>query len=144
MLVATLAGVVVGPAAGADPTAVEIVGATFVPDPVSIHNGTSIEWTNLDPYSHTVDFASFGSGVLDENDTFRLVFDDPGEFDYYCGLHEWMTGTVTVQAVPGAPTAAATATPNPTLRGQPIAFDGSGSTPGTGDIASWRCASRRR
>ena len=39
---------------------------------------------------HSVDFDDFGSGLLLQDDTFLHVFDDPGEFDYICGVHPWM------------------------------------------------------
>ena len=125
------------PTASAAPTPVDITGSAFEPPAVTIDNGGSVQWTNLDPVQHTVDFDDLGSRALDPDETFLRVFDDPGEFDYICSIHFGMAGSVTVDAVPGAPTAAATATPLNALRGQPITFDGSRSTPGTGDIASW-------
>jgi plastocyanin len=105
-----------GQAASATPTAVDIFGSAFDPDAVTIDSGGSVEWTNLDGIEHSVDFDDFGSGVLFEGDSFLHVFDDPGGFDYICGIHPWMTGTVTAVAVSGAPTAAATATPASALR----------------------------
>ncbi len=126
------------PAADAAPGSVDIQHSAFNPSSVTIDSGESVEWTNLDGIQHTVDFAGFTSGFLAEGDTYLRVFDDPGEFDYICGLHPSMTGTVVAQAVPGAPTATATATPPSALRGRPITFDGGGSTAAAGDtLALW-------
>jgi FtsP/CotA-like multicopper oxidase with cupredoxin domain len=49
----------------------------------------------------------FDSGELEENGigTYSRVFDEIGDFDYFCRIHPQMTGTVVVQA--GAPAAAA-------------------------------------
>jgi plastocyanin len=29
--------------------------------------------------------------------TFEFTFDDAGEYPYFCMVHPWMTGTVTVE-----------------------------------------------
>jgi plastocyanin len=59
---------------------------------------------NIDSAAHTVTggTASTGpSGVFDSSllmadAAYGFTFDDAGSYDYYCMVHPWMTGTVTV------------------------------------------------
>jgi plastocyanin len=38
----------------------------------------------------------FDSGIIEGGKSFPFVFDAAGEYPYYCMLHPWMTGQVTV------------------------------------------------
>ena len=38
----------------------------------------------------------FDSSVFLSGDTFEFTFSDAGTFDYYCFVHPWMAGIVTV------------------------------------------------
>ena len=38
----------------------------------------------------------FDSGVLMTGDSFSVKFEQNGTYDYYCMLHTWMVGTITV------------------------------------------------
>lgn len=74
-----------------------ISGLTFQPDPIEISVGTTVEWTNEDGVGHTVSAEddSFDEGV-DPGGTASVTFDEAGEYEYFCGIHPQMSGTVVV------------------------------------------------
>lgn len=39
---------------------------------------------------------SFDSTLINSGESFPFVFDKAGEYAYYCTIHPWMTGKVTV------------------------------------------------
>ena len=63
-------------------------------------------WTNDDSTIHTVvegsaqggsgETPAFDSSIIANGATWEHTFDTAGEFDYYCSLHPFMTGKVTV------------------------------------------------
>jgi len=80
----------------------------YQPGNVSVDVGGTVTWTNTDAQLHTV---SSGNGPNDNTTgsvfdtgfstfkpgtTFSHTFTDAGTFNYYCQLHPWMTGVVTV------------------------------------------------
>jgi plastocyanin len=71
----------------------------FVPSEVTIAPGTKVTWINKDEAPHTATSTDkkFNSGGLDTDDRFSFVFNDAGEFPYFCALHPHMTATVTVK-----------------------------------------------
>ncbi|HZD37001.1 MAG TPA: plastocyanin/azurin family copper-binding protein [Nitrososphaeraceae archaeon] len=82
-------------------------GQFFVPSEVSVSKGGQVIWTNDDNAVHTVvqgspskDSSSsqpqFSSDLIQAGDKFQHTFTDSGTIDYYCTLHPWMTGKVTV------------------------------------------------
>ena len=104
-----------GAATPATVTAVSIVvgssaptnGEFYAPDVVETTVGSMVVWTNDDATLHTVTSGVVeGStpvpdGVIDspfmaQGAEFSFVFDEPGEYDYYCSLHPYMTGKVIV------------------------------------------------
>jgi plastocyanin len=76
----------------------------FDPVEISIKTGTTVVWTNADSVSHTVtsgDPSAGPSGLFDSNlvkpgKTFTHVFSAVGTIPYFCSVHPWMTGKVTV------------------------------------------------
>ena len=77
----------------------------FNPQEVDVKIGTTVVWTNDDGASHTVtdgkpsdnEFGkNFDSGMIKPNKTFEHMFSSAGSFDYFCQVHPWMTGKVTV------------------------------------------------
>ena len=91
-----------------------ITGFAFQPPTITIPAGSTIRWTNLDPASHTStsDTGVWDSGTLTHNQQFSFTFTTPGTYTYYCTIHPFMTGTITV--VSGClPTATPTATNTP-------------------------------
>jgi plastocyanin len=97
-----------GPVEG---TAVSIIDLTFAPEDLAVPLGATVDWTNDDPFEHTVTATdgTFDSGVIAATEAFTWTFDSPGTFEYFCAIHPSMVGTVTV----GEPNGAAAATGAP-------------------------------
>lgn len=63
-----------------------------------------VTWINNDSAAHTVTSGKvetspsglFDSGLFIAGGKFQYVFETPGEYDYFCMVHPWMTGKVTV------------------------------------------------
>ncbi|MDE1861729.1 MAG: cupredoxin domain-containing protein [Thaumarchaeota archaeon] len=76
----------------------------FDPSNISVKNGTTVIWTNKDNTAHTVTSGDpsagpsgqFDSGLIKPGDTFKHAFTAVGTTDYFCTIHPWMTGKVTV------------------------------------------------
>jgi tyrosinase len=88
---------------------VNIVDYAFEPATITVPVGMTVTWTNIGAHRHTVtaaDGVSFDSGNLRPGETFQHQFTALGMFDYYCAIHPYMTGTVTVVDAPATyPTA---------------------------------------
>lgn len=77
----------------------------YSPDNITVIIGVNntVEWTNNDQATHTVTEVNgtFDSGDIAPGQTFTYNFTTPGVFPYYCTIHPWMHGTVTVkQGIP--------------------------------------------
>ena len=76
----------------------------FVPLNLEIIRGTTVIWQNEDNIGHTVQSQDaqgniipvFNSPVLKTGDTFTYKFDKPGVYHYFCTIHPWRIGIVTV------------------------------------------------
>jgi plastocyanin len=74
------------------------------PADVTINAGDTVHWMNVDTAAHTVTGGSPAdgpSGVFDSSlvmidATYEFTFDDAGSYDYFCMVHPWMVGSVTV------------------------------------------------
>lgn len=119
LLAATLAGTIVFAACGNDSdsseegspaatgeaagsgTEVSIEGFEFEPESLTVSAGSTVTWTNRDDAIHSIqdesDLATEESDDLGEGDTFGITYDQPGEYPYICGIHNYMTGTVVVE-----------------------------------------------
>ena len=87
--------------------------------------GTTVEWVNgEDSISHTVTSGTpgypagvFDSGPLPPGDSFRFTFQQPGTYEYFCGIHTRMRGRIVVkpgsEAAPSDPSAYPSPTPAP-------------------------------
>ena len=91
-----------------------------LPD-LSLSVGTTVTWTNKDTVLHTATSGTpsgptdlFDSGAFGGSDTFSFTFAEPGTYAYYCTIHPFMAGTITVTAAEPAPTPTPTATLEPT------------------------------
>ncbi|HEX7141005.1 MAG TPA: plastocyanin/azurin family copper-binding protein [Nitrososphaeraceae archaeon] len=90
------------PAGAANPSNKEF----YVPAETSVPTGTTVTWSNDDTTIHTVvqgspqggagETPAFDSGIIAPGATFENTFDTAGDFDYYCSLHPFMVGKVTV------------------------------------------------
>jgi plastocyanin len=72
--------------------------AAYSPDNFTIKAGNPIAWVNKDTTVHTVTSTSglFDSGNLNPGQTWSHPFTQSGVYKYYCTLHAWMKGNVTV------------------------------------------------
>jgi plastocyanin len=80
-------------------TEVSVVDVAFQPADIEVPVGTTVDWTNEDPFAHTVTArdGTFDSGTMDAGQTFSRTFAEPGTIEYFCEIHPSMTGTVTVR-----------------------------------------------
>jgi plastocyanin len=83
-----------------DGTIVEIDNFVFTPAELTIKPGATVTWKNDDDIPHTIvaKGRQFRSKALDTGDAFSFTFAEPGRFDYFCGLHPHMVGTILVVA----------------------------------------------
>jgi plastocyanin len=79
-------------------TTVHIKNFQYVPPAITIHAGERITFVNDDDEAHTVtaNDKSFDSAGLDTNDKWQHVFSKTGTYRYFCQMHPYMKGTVTV------------------------------------------------
>jgi len=79
-------------------------GSCFLPSEVTIGVGESVTWHNDSTAAHTVTSGNpedgsdgvFDSSLFLGGDTFSHTFTESGQYQYYCQIHPWMTGTVIV------------------------------------------------
>ena len=77
----------------------------YIPSLLTIGTGTTVTWENIDNAAHLATSGTpaggpdgvFDSGMIMAGGTFEHEFIDSGEFQYYCIVHPWMVGTVTVE-----------------------------------------------
>ena len=86
--------------AGADPSRIEIQKFAFAPKEITINAGTTLVWTNHDETPHTIiaSDGSFVSKAMDTDDRYEHMFATAGDYNYFCTLHPYMTGTIHVRA----------------------------------------------
>ncbi|MEX2228180.1 MAG: plastocyanin/azurin family copper-binding protein [Dehalococcoidia bacterium] len=67
--------------------------------PLTVAVGSTLTWTNADGAPHTVTATegSFDSGSIVASGSFAHTFSVRGTFAYFCQIHPFMTGSVTVQ-----------------------------------------------
>jgi plastocyanin len=74
-------------------------GPFFIPANVQITAGSTLTCTNKDYVAHTAtssDGLSFDTKTVIPNDSISLSMRNKGFFTYYCKIHPWMIGTITV------------------------------------------------
>lgn len=86
----------------------------FYPSNAQVTAGGTVQWTNTDSASHTVTSGKvtdnivgtlFDSGIIKPGTTFSVAFTQTsGVFNYFCSIHPWMTGSVTIQGTSSTPT----------------------------------------
>ncbi len=97
-------------------TGADIVDFAFDPVTITIPAGDQVRWTNTGDVPHTVTSTGlFNSGTLNTNDTFTYTFGLPGTYTYFCTIHTFMQGSVTVTG----PTATSTLINTPTNTSTP-------------------------
>lgn len=118
VLFAVAAGMVASPAFADHPTAnvsvpqgtsvpgCEATNECYIPYEVTVDVGGEVTWSNDDSAAHTVTGGSAAdgpSGVFDSSlfmagTTYTFKFEEEGTYPYFCMVHPWMEGIVTVQA----------------------------------------------
>ncbi|MCE2497661.1 MAG: hypothetical protein J4F28_01460 [Nitrosopumilaceae archaeon] len=82
----------------------EVDDTCYIPADVSINAGDTVSWINSDTAAHTVTSGSvtdgptgiFDSSLVMVGAVFEHTFEEAGTFEYFCMVHPWMDGTVTV------------------------------------------------
>ena len=87
------------PAARSGPDTVSIASFLFGPEKLSVPRGTTVTWTNTDrsPHQVSVKDKQLRSGIILRGQSESLTFNEPGTYDYTCGLHPSMKGTIEVK-----------------------------------------------
>lgn len=83
----------------------EADNACYDPAEVTVSVGATVTWTNDDTAAHTVTSGTptdgpdgiFDSSIVMSGNTFEYTFEEAGDYDYFCIVHPWMTGKVTVE-----------------------------------------------
>ena len=82
----------------------EETNTCFSPADITINTGDTVHWMNIDTAAHTVTGGSpadgpsgvFDSSLVMADAVYAFTFDEVGSYDYFCMVHPWMTGTITV------------------------------------------------
>ena len=81
----------------------ETTNECYLPFEKIVSVGSTVVWSNDDIAAHTVTSGTvqeitnmFDSGLIPPGGTFDYTFEDAGSFDYFCIVHPWMLGVVTV------------------------------------------------
>jgi len=82
----------------------EETNSCFTPADISINAGDTVHWMNVDTAAHTVTGGSpangpsgvFDSSLVMADATYAFTFDETGSYDYFCMVHPWMTGSISV------------------------------------------------
>ncbi len=76
----------------------------YHPDELRIETGTRVLWVNYDVEPHDVVSGLPGvrdqrylSSLLGPGASFSFTFTEPGEYEYYCSIHPYMTGKIVVE-----------------------------------------------
>lgn len=86
------------PPPSASDLAITIAKFAFDPPEISGVIGDTVTWTNEDDVTHNV-FTSdqlLASADLERGDTYSIVLEDASVIDYYCDIHQYMRGSITV------------------------------------------------
>jgi plastocyanin len=79
---------------------VEIVDGQFDPRRVEVAVGGSVTWVNDDQTEHLIAFTApnvIGSPLIGKAGSYTRSFDAPGQYRYYCTIHNEMKGEVVVR-----------------------------------------------
>ncbi|MBI5158530.1 cupredoxin family copper-binding protein [Candidatus Micrarchaeota archaeon] len=76
---------------------VEIKDSAFTPSTATIKAGGKVKWSNKDSVDHTIKMGSYESTRMSQGLSFTYEFKEKGTYDYICGLHPSMRGTIVVE-----------------------------------------------
>jgi len=74
------------------------------PADITINAGDEVHWMNVDTAAHTVTGGSpadgpsgvFDSSLVMADAVYAFTFDEAGSYDYFCMVHPWMVGSISV------------------------------------------------
>jgi len=77
----------------------------YMPLNLEVTPGTTVVWINDDSVPHTIQsqdeqgniIGLFNSAPLMTGETFENTFNETGVYNYYCSLHPWRVGIITVR-----------------------------------------------
>lgn len=75
---------------------ISIQNFAFTPATLNIKVGTTVTWTNNDPFPHQIKSDSFNSSSLTTGGTFQFTFSNTGTYNYSCAIHPSMRGQINV------------------------------------------------
>jgi len=90
----------------AQPTSVDSMEAqisifdfSYRPGDLSVPRGAEVTWFNDDKVQHTATElgSEWDTGSLSEGDGAAVTFTRPGTYEYYCTIHPYMAGKLTVR-----------------------------------------------
>jgi len=81
---------------------IAIKNFAFDPSTLTVKNGNTVMWTNLDAAPHAIVFdigspVTYSSGSLPLGSSYLLTFTQPGTYVYHCSIHPSMKGSIIVQ-----------------------------------------------
>ncbi|WP_052755446.1 cupredoxin domain-containing protein [Candidatus Nitrosotenuis cloacae] len=96
--------VTVNMAKGSDNESCEKGNKCYSPFEAKVTKGGTVTWVNKDTAAHTATSGTikngpdgkFDTGLLQSGEKFSQKFDAAGKYDYFCLVHPWMKGKVTV------------------------------------------------
>ena len=77
----------------------------YLPLNLEIKSESTVVWENNDVIAHTIQSQDidgnpsglFSSSLLETGDTYEFKFTESGEYHYYCTIHPWRIGVITVR-----------------------------------------------
>jgi len=76
---------------------VKIQNDSFNPNSVTVSEGDTVRWTNLEAGVHTVVGTDFSSGDIKSQGSYGHKFTKAGTYNYHCAIDPSMKGVVTVK-----------------------------------------------
>ena len=105
IIAATIVAVTIGLAQGGAAQAAQTISISaqnfmFSPATITVKAGATVTWVNRDDIPHSIVCQALNvhSHPMDTDGTFSLTFNQPGKYDYLCGLHPFMHGQIIVQS----------------------------------------------
>ena len=94
-------------AKGASSPGCESTNECYLPSSLEIRVHDTVLWSNNDTAAHTVSSGTpidgmdgiFDSSLFMSGNTFEFTFDDAGTYPYFCMVHPWMAGEITVNEI---------------------------------------------
>jgi plastocyanin len=81
---------------------VKIGASSFTPKSVTINQGDTVKWVNVDTAAHQIvaNKGAFASGTIRQGGTYSFTFNTAGGYAYHDALHPSITGAVYVKGPP--------------------------------------------